>query len=80
MSYIVQGQQIPSNVAILFIGVAGLVFLLKPEWILQLKVWEQKTFMGAKYAPSKNTEWIMRFAGAIFIALAVWLAFYGASS
>jgi len=75
----VNDQEIPCDVFFAQYGwifvicllIPGLLFLIKPEWLLKWQIWQTKTFMGAEYTPSKKTEMIVRIMGAILIIAAL---------
>jgi hypothetical protein len=51
-----------------FLGI-GLLFLIKPDWVLLFQGWNSEKLMGAKFIPSKRTHIIVRVMGAIFAIL-----------
>ncbi|GEM_PF-5170443 len=55
--------------------IPGLLFIVKPQWILKLQTWEMKKFLAADFIPSKKTETIVRAFGVILVVIA--LAFVG---
>jgi len=79
----VNGKEIPCDIFwarygwIFVIGflIPGLLFMIKPDWLLKLQIWSSEKFMGAKYIPSKKTEMIVFMIGAVFTILGLFFLY-----
>lgn len=49
--------------------IPGLIFLIKPQWLISIQIWEMKKFLGAEFIPSKKTETVFRLMGVCFILI-----------
>jgi hypothetical protein len=48
----------------------GLLFLLKPEWIIKVQIWQMK-LMGSQWIPGTIFPKIYRTIGVVFLLLAI---------
>ena len=63
------------TISMLFVGILftilGLLFAVKPDWLIKFQIWQQEKMMGAKYIPSKKTYTVTRAMGIIFLIMGI---------
>ena len=58
-------------------AVMGLLFALKPDWMIKTQIWFDKVILDAKFIPSKKTTFVFRIMGVLFIILSAVMVYAG---
>jgi len=59
------------RIAWMIITIVGLIYIIRPQIMIKIKVWAAKKIEGARYIPSKRTILFYRIIGFIIVAFGI---------